>query len=222
MTVWCYLHLIAKRAKIVALVDSDVTENFLNLTYAKWLQLPIKKLKALQKLYNVDRTENKVGELQYYTNLETRTRTATSKLCFFLSDLGEHKAILEYLWFAIVQPNINWKKGWINHTQLPIILRALNAQKAVFVPWTKNIPRAKPKVRYFIERVTIQSKQLHMPEKGRIPKEYQWHGKVFSEKESQWLPKHMIWDHAIELLPNTPATLPTWLLSLNWLEYEEM
>jgi hypothetical protein len=102
MTVQCYLHSIAKRAKVVALVDSGATENFLNLTYAKWLQLPIKRLKNPQKLYNVDRTENKAGELCYYTDLETRTGTVTTKLRFFLSDLGEHKAILGYPWFAIV------------------------------------------------------------------------------------------------------------------------
>jgi hypothetical protein len=45
-----------------------------------------------------------------------------SKLQFFLSDLEEHKAILGYPWFAVVQPNIDWKKGWIDHTQLSIIL----------------------------------------------------------------------------------------------------
>ncbi len=37
MTVRCYVHSIAKRAKIIALVDSGATENFINLTYAKWL-----------------------------------------------------------------------------------------------------------------------------------------------------------------------------------------
>jgi hypothetical protein len=91
----------------MTLIDSGVTENFLNLTYAKWLWLPIKRLENLRKLYNIDRTENKAGELQYYTDLETRTGTTSSKLCFFLSDLGEHKAILGYLWFAAVQLNIN-------------------------------------------------------------------------------------------------------------------
>jgi hypothetical protein len=134
MTVQCYLHSIAKRAEVVALVDSGVTENFLNLTYAKWLRLPVKKLNTSRKLYNVDGTENKAGELQYYMDLETRTGTTTSKLCFFLSDLGEHKAILSYPWFTVVQPNIDWKKGWIDHTQLPIILQAPNMQKAVFMP----------------------------------------------------------------------------------------
>jgi hypothetical protein len=52
-----------KRAEIVALIDSGATENFLNLSYTKWLQLPIKTLKTPRKLYNVDEMENKVGEL---------------------------------------------------------------------------------------------------------------------------------------------------------------
>jgi hypothetical protein len=63
--------LIAKRAEVVSLIDSGATENFLNLAYTKWLQLPIKKLKDPQKLYNIDGTENKAEELQYYTDLET-------------------------------------------------------------------------------------------------------------------------------------------------------
>jgi hypothetical protein len=107
MTVQCYLHSIAKRAEVVTLVDSGTTENFLNLTYAKWLRLPIKKLDTPQKLYNVDRMENKAGELCYYTDLEMRTGTTASKLHFFLSNLGEHKAILGYPWFAAVQLNID-------------------------------------------------------------------------------------------------------------------
>jgi hypothetical protein len=77
-------------------------------------------------------------------------------------------------------------------------------------------------VKYFIRRVTIHLKQLHVPEKGRIPKEYQWHEKVFSEEKSQRLPRHTIWDHAIELLTNASATLPAQLLLLNQMEQEEM
>jgi hypothetical protein len=40
--------------------------------------------------------ENKAGELHYYMDLEMQMGTAASKLCFFLSDLREHKAILGY------------------------------------------------------------------------------------------------------------------------------
>jgi hypothetical protein len=189
-------------------MDSGATENFLNLTYAKWLWLPIKTLKTLRKLYNVDGTENKARELRHYIDLETKMGGTTSNLRFFLSDLGEHKAILGYLWFVAVQSNIDWKRGWIDHTQLPIILRSPNAQKAMFVPQTKNVPCAKPETKYFIGRVMIHPKQLRQQEKGKILEEYQQHGKVFSEEKSQRLPRHTIWDHAIELLPNALNTLP--------------
>ena len=96
MTVWFFVHSIAKRAEAIALVDSGATENFINLTYAKWLHLPIKKMAIPRKLFNVDGTENKSGELQHYVDLQTRTGTHMTTLHFFLSDLGEHKAILGY------------------------------------------------------------------------------------------------------------------------------
>jgi aspartyl protease len=122
MTIRFFIHSIAKRAEAVALIDSGATENFMNLTYAKWLRLPIKQLDKLKKLLNIDGTENKSGELKYYTDLAVRTGSTHTTLQFYLLDLGEQKVILGYPWFAAVQPNIDWKRGWIDHTQLPIIL----------------------------------------------------------------------------------------------------
>jgi hypothetical protein len=114
-----------------------------------------------------------------------RTGTTITKLRFFLSDLGEHKAILGYPWFAAVQPNIDWKRGWIDHTQLPIVLRAPDTQRAVFTPRTKNVPRTKPETKYFIGRVTFHAKIPQSPKEKKIPEEYQRHEKVFSEEKSQ-------------------------------------
>ena len=94
----------------------------MNLTYAKWLQLPIKKMTQPRKLFNVNRTKNKAGELQFYTDLHVRTGSEVTILRFFLTELGEHKAILGYPWFAAMQPRIDWRRGWIDHTQLPVIL----------------------------------------------------------------------------------------------------
>ena len=212
MTVRCYIHSIAKRAEITALVDSGATENFMNLTYAKWLCLPIKKLPNPRKLFNVDGTENKVGELLFYTDLQVRSGGQNTTLRFFLSDLGEHKAILGYSWFAAVQPRIDWKRGWIDHMQLPIILRAPNTQRARFVPRTCNIPWTQPPHQYYIGRATIHpyfgTKCIKEPNLDKISKEFHQYNKVFSEEKSQHLPRHTIWDHAIELLSNVPATLP--------------
>ena len=114
MTVHFYVHLIAKRAKAIALVDLGATENFINLPYARWLKLPIQTLQQLCKIFNIDGTTNKSGELKYFTDLEVQTGLNWSKLRFFLTDLGENKAILAYSWFAAIQPKINWKQGWID------------------------------------------------------------------------------------------------------------
>ena len=66
---------------------------------------------------------------------------------------------------------------------------------------------------YFLGRVTIGSMTMHEPSIA-VPKEYQRHSKVFSKAESQRLPQSTVWDHAIELLPGAPNTLPGRLLPL--------
>src|SRR5882672_3466253 len=157
MTIRFYVHSIAKRAEAIALLDSGATENFINLSYAKWLKLLIKQLPTLQTLLNVDGTENKSRKLQFYTNLNVQTGATKTTLQFFLSDLGEHKAILGYPWFSAMQPRIDWKRGWIDHTQLSIVFQAQNAQKAIFIPHTRNVPRPlPPQDCYFMAKVTIR------------------------------------------------------------------
>ena len=42
MTMRFFIHSIAKRAEALTLVDYGATENFMNLSYAQWLKLPIK------------------------------------------------------------------------------------------------------------------------------------------------------------------------------------
>ena len=185
MTVQCYIHSSAKRAEIVALLDSGATENFMNLTYARWLKLPIKRLKQSRKLFNVDRTENASGELKFYTDLQTRTGGSTTILRFFLSDLGEHKMILGYPWFVAVQPKIDWKQGWIDHTQLPIVLKAENAKKATFVPRMHNVPCTVQKEQYYMGCVTVHPAETKLENIEALSEEYQQHKKVFSEEQSQ-------------------------------------
>jgi hypothetical protein len=111
----------------------------------------------------------------------------TTNQRFFLSDLGDHKAIFGYPWFTSIQLKINWKKGWINFTHLPIVLSALNAVKAVYVPQTKNAPRPirKRTDTYLLGRVTIGGAMSNPEPNNAIPAEYRHHRKVFSEEESQ-------------------------------------
>jgi len=188
-----------KRAEAIALLDSGATENFINLAYAKWLKLPIKQLSTPRTLLNIDGMENKSGKLQFYTDLDVQMGTTKTTLQFFLSDLGEHKAILGYPWFLAMQPRIDWKRGWIDHTQLPIVFQAQNTQRAIFTPHTQNVPRLLPlQDRYFMVKVTIGRLNASSDaDLSKVPRAFHQHAKVFSKQQSQRLPEHTVWDHAI-------------------------
>ncbi len=101
---------------------------------------------------------------------------------FFLTELGEHKAILGYPWFAATQPKIDWKRGWIDHTQLPIVLKAPNAAKAHFLPQSINKPRSTHQEQILLCKTTPI---ITTPDKTSLLKEYARHEKVFSEEKSQ-------------------------------------
>jgi hypothetical protein len=134
MMLHVFLHSKSKRAETVALLDLGAMENFISLDYAKYLHLPIKMLKELRKLFNVDGTPNHAGDLKYFTDLTIRTGTRLTMLRYFLSDLGNNKIILGYPWFAAAQPKIDWAKGWIAYEQLPIVLQAPDTAKVCFLP----------------------------------------------------------------------------------------
>jgi hypothetical protein len=124
MTIRVYLNSLFKRAETSALLDSSTTENFINPDYARELKLPIEELAELCKVFNVDRTQNCHRQITHHTDLEVRMGDQTRMMCFFLTHLGEQKVILGYLWFAAVQPIIDWAKGWIAYEQLPIVIKA--------------------------------------------------------------------------------------------------
>ncbi len=88
-----------------------------------------------------------------------------------------------YPWFAAVQPKIDWRRGWIDHTQLPIVFKAADAAKARFIPRTVNKPRPVLTERILLCKATIGTTQEM--DKTKIPSEYAKHSKVFSEEKSQ-------------------------------------
>ena len=211
MTLRVFMHSRSKRADTIALLDSGATENFMSLQYAKYLHLPIKVLKEPRKLFNVDGTPNRAGDLKYYTDLHTRTGTQQRTLRYFLTDLGENKVILAYPWFATAQPKVDWARGWIAHDQLPIVLRAPDAAKARFLPRQMR-PRSH----------TLVGSATTLTPSTIVPPQYRKHARVFSEEESKKFPPPRSWDHAIDLKPGAPASLISRNIRLSQLEQEEL
>jgi hypothetical protein len=220
MTIRTFLHTRSKRAEAIALLDSGATENFMNLDYAKYLQVPIQRLKEPRKLFNVDGTLNKNGELLYFTDLQTQTGTQRNTLRFFLSNLGENKIILGYPWFAAFQPRIDWRRGWIDHAQLLVILRTPDAKRARFLPRQINRPRDTSPETIYVCAMIPEPRQTS--ENPNIPPHYWMSGRVFSEEASHEFPPSRPWDHAIELKPGAPAALPGKLIPLSQAELGEL
>ena len=151
---------------------------------------------------------------------------------FFLTGLGDRNVILRYPWFTAVQPRIHWARGWIDFTQLPVVLRTKAAAKTVFLPRTRNVPQKIKKPPIHVAFVTLpgqrkQSLSSQLAEQApqtlpQLPEHYKRHVKVFSEEESQRLPGPQLWDHAIELKPDAPATLPGKVYALTQAEQQAL
>ncbi len=125
-----------------------------------------------------------------------RTGTKRTNLRYFLTDLGDHKVILGYPWFTTAQPKIDWAQGWIDHSQLPIILRAADAAMAQFSARMTKLPPMK-----------IKRGKVEQQTRERVPPQYQQYLKVFSDEESKRLPPERPWDHAIDLKEGAPLML---------------
>jgi hypothetical protein len=218
MSIQVYIHTASKRAETPALLDTGATENFINHQYATHLRLPVKHLQNPQRVYNVDGTPNKKGEIQFYTDLVVRTGERRTNMRFFLTELGPQRMILGYPWFVAVQPKIDWAKGWIDYDQLPVVLKTQNAHRTVLSRCT-NLPRRQRRVPIRI-RCTTQTnlpqptEQLRTKEETTLPHEYRRHAQVFSKQQAQRFPETRDWDHAIDLKPNAPSTLPGKIYSL--------
>ena len=234
MSIRVFLHTSNKRAETTALLDSGATENFISKQYAQWLRLPFKRLVRPRAVYNVDGSKNKQGDIEFYTDLEVQTGGQKKNMRFFLTNLGPQNMILGYPWFAGMQPNIDWARGWLDYAQLPVVLRTSNAHKARFGSRIRNHPRplktTAPPIR--VAYVSFPGKHQTMASKlaeqyttqntQPIPDEYKRHQRVFGEEESRRFPGPRIWDHAIELKPGAPSTIPGRIYALTQVEQKAL
>jgi len=177
MTIRTYILSSHKRVESTTLLNSGAMENFMNLDYAKWLRLPIKRLEVSRPLFNVDGTTNRKGDLFFYSDLVLKTGPITKLMRFFLTDLGHHRIILGYPWFAANQPRINWAKGWINASHLPVLITPQNPSIIRFPrkPTEFGLKRAQPQEDpLLLLRVAYPAKRLTLTQKewDTIPLEY--------------------------------------------------
>jgi hypothetical protein len=198
MSIRCFIHSLNKRVETSALLDSGATENFIKDAYARRLNLPVRRLVNPRKIVNVDGSPNAQGDIKFFTDFEVQNGERKVNMRFFLTDIGSRDIILGYPWFAAIQLKIDWAKGWIDYTQLPVVLRARTfrpqAPMGAFRAWLTQETTHVAFVAFPHASSTRQSlasklaEQNDTEESAPLPDEYRSHAKVFSEQEAQRFP----------------------------------
>ena len=78
---------------------------------------------------------------------------------------------------------------------------------------------------YTYSQQLAEAAQKKKPQKTfeeMVPAQYRQYQRVFSEQESERLPAHRPWDHAIEFLPGAPESLRTKIYPMSPIEQEEL
>jgi len=105
----------------------------MNLNYAKMVETTIQTppLRETATQTSMDQQNKKPGALKYYTDLEgTNGHKKRTNMRFLLGRFVANTSDLRLSHgFAANQPKIDWAQGWIDTTQLPLILRSADAIK---------------------------------------------------------------------------------------------
>ena len=123
------------------LVDSGATDNFIHPKLLKRLGLGSQPLEKPRKIWNIDSTTNKAGELTHFVDLEVRTGNRQEDMRFLVTNLGGEDLILGYPWLSTFEPKFSWRNASIDTSFLPIIIRSLD--------WRKN--RIKPMIARLVQ-----------------------------------------------------------------------
>src|SRR5712664_3838208 len=116
------------------LVDSGATDNFILPKFVKRLHVGTQKLERSMKIWNIDGSTNRAGQLTKYVDLLVKTGKREEKMRFLVTDLGIEDVILGYPWLSTFEPQFSWKDGVINTTLLPIVIKSLDWHTLVLRP----------------------------------------------------------------------------------------
>ena len=90
--------------EIPSLVDSGATNNVIHPQTVRQLCLGTSLLDKPKKLFNVDDTQNKAGNITQYVDLSVTTNQKERQMRFLVSDIGKESLILGYPWLAAFKP----------------------------------------------------------------------------------------------------------------------
>ncbi len=195
----------------VALLDSGATENFLDPRMVNKFRLPTQKLQKPRSILNIDGTHNKAGSITRKCQLEVQFGDVITNIDFYITDLGQDRAVLGFPFFQKFNPIIDWQKGtiaqgtkvWIKPTQI------WEHRYRVWCLDHKILARADllQKTNFAQQWATTANKNKQQLKEEDVLVHYQIHHKVFSEEEAKRLPPSCQEDMVIDLKEGVPEQL---------------
>jgi hypothetical protein len=98
----------------------------MNATFTNRMGLGLQKLPTPKKIFNIDNTTNKSGEITHYLDLDVCTKGIHKEMCFLITNIGSEDPLLGYPWLASFEPRFNWRSAIINEKVLPVVISSIN------------------------------------------------------------------------------------------------
>jgi len=110
-----------KGVAVKALLDSRVIGLFIDTKFTKEKRFKLEKLKTPLLVRNVDGTANIGGAITYQVECNMFFKEHIERMQIDMYNLGKTEVILDILWLAAHNPEIDWEKGEVKITQCPPI-----------------------------------------------------------------------------------------------------
>ena len=106
---------------VKALVNSEATNLFIDTKFAKEKGFKLEKLKNPLSVQNIDRTINVEGIITYQVECNMFFKRHIERAQMDICNLKKTKVILDMLWLAVYNLEIDWEKEKVKITQYPLI-----------------------------------------------------------------------------------------------------
>ncbi|KIN98762.1 hypothetical protein M404DRAFT_31083 [Pisolithus tinctorius Marx 270] len=184
-----------KKWNVKALVDSGANDTFLDKKWADENNVPLIKLGRPVAVLNVDGTPNVAGNITHVASLVMNYQGHRESVWAQVTTLGTHPLILGYTWLRKHNPEVCWETKQVKLSRCPRECHDLapktRAERIAEGQESQDMEYLYPKLRSTrVQAGTTEELVL---------KEYHQYLKVFLKEESERMPLHKPWDHAIDL-----------------------
>ena len=212
---------IYKNMIVKVLLDSDITEMFIDKKIAAKHGFKLQKLNRPVMIRNVDRTNNSGRAIIYQVEVNVYYKSYIKRIKMDICDLRRTNIILDMLWLQAHNPKINWETGKVKITRCPLIY----GRKIAVKEDIKKKKKVRRRVRA-IEKSDRDKWKMLMEEKfdneveldrekvrKMVPPRFHKWLKVFEKAELERILVRKPWDHAINLRENfIPRKRRTYLI----------